>query len=46
MIGIIDYGAGNVRSVSNALGVLGVEHFVSHAIEELRRASKLILPGV
>ena len=46
MIGIIDYGAGNVRSVSNALGVLGVEHFVSHTIEELRRASKLILPGV
>ncbi|HAL54991.1 MAG TPA: imidazole glycerol phosphate synthase subunit HisH [Bacteroidetes bacterium] len=46
MIGIIDYGAGNIRSVGNALDRLGVEYFISSAISELERAEKLILPGV
>lgn len=46
MIGIIDYGAGNIRSVSNALRRLGIEHTVSSDIGELQRATKLILPGV
>ncbi|MEX1139932.1 MAG: imidazole glycerol phosphate synthase subunit HisH [Bacteroidota bacterium] len=46
MIGIIDYGAGNVRSVSNALTTLGVQHFISGDVKELRRASKIIFPGV
>lgn len=45
-IGIIDYGAGNIRSVSNALDRLGAEYFVSNSIEKLRTAQKLILPGV
>ena len=45
-IGIIDYGAGNIRSVSNALRDLGVEHFVSAERGELAQASKVILPGV
>ncbi len=46
MIGIIDYGAGNVRSVCNALKRLGVDYRVSHTVEELQRARGLILPGV
>ncbi|HEY4612417.1 MAG TPA: imidazole glycerol phosphate synthase subunit HisH [Bacteroidota bacterium] len=46
MIGIIDYGAGNIRSVSNALKRLNVEHCVSSNIDKLGRAAKLILPGV
>jgi glutamine amidotransferase len=46
MIGIIDYGAGNIRSVGNALDRLGQQYFVSKDIAELRRAQKLILPGV
>jgi glutamine amidotransferase len=46
MIGIIDYGAGNIRSVSNALRRLGIEHIVSNTINDLQRARKLILPGV
>ncbi|MCI0707570.1 MAG: imidazole glycerol phosphate synthase subunit HisH [Ignavibacteriae bacterium] len=46
MIGIIDYGAGNIRSVSNALKRLGIGHTVSSSIGELQRADKLILPGV
>lgn len=46
MIGIIDYGAGNIRSVGNALDRLEAQYFVSNDINELRRAKKLILPGV
>jgi glutamine amidotransferase len=46
MISIIDYGAGNIRSVSNALKRLGVAHSVASDIRELQRATKLILPGV
>ena len=46
MTGIVDYGAGNIRSVSNALNRLGAEHFISTNITELRQADKLILPGV
>ena len=46
MIGIIDYGAGNIRSVRNALNRLHVPHFVSHNRSELNKADKLIFPGV
>jgi glutamine amidotransferase len=46
MIGIIDYGAGNIRSVSNALKRLDVPHFVSNDRNELDSANKLIFPGV
>jgi glutamine amidotransferase len=46
MIGIIEYGAGNIRSVSNALNRLGVPHFHSSSRSELQKAKKLIFPGV
>ncbi len=46
MIGIINYGAGNIRSVGNALDRLGVSYLVSQSVEDLQRADKLILPGV
>jgi imidazole glycerol-phosphate synthase subunit HisH len=46
VIGIIDYGAGNIRSLGNALERLGKRFFVSQSEQELRRAEKLILPGV
>ncbi len=45
-IGIIDYGAGNLHSVRNALRELGVEHAVFHSPEGLDDCDKLILPGV
>lgn len=45
-IGIIDYGAGNLMSVSNALDFLGFENKIVAKSEELLRADKLILPGV
>ena len=46
MIGIIDYGAGNIRSIGNALDRLGQQYFVSKNIAELQKAGKLVLPGV
>jgi len=46
VIGIINYGAGNIRSVSNALNRLSMPHFVSNDSDELNKADKLIFPGV
>ena len=46
MIGIIDYGAGNLFSVKNALDYLGVENCVTGEKEEIEKADGLILPGV
>ncbi|MDR0223156.1 MAG: imidazole glycerol phosphate synthase subunit HisH [Oscillospiraceae bacterium] len=46
MIVIIDYGAGNMFSVRNALEFIGVGCKFSDNPDELRKADKLILPGV
>lgn len=46
MITIIDYNAGNVASVANALKRLGVECKVSSDKSEVARAEKVIFPGV
>lgn len=46
MITIIDYGAGNLFSVQNALNFLGVENNISSRVEDIVSADKLILPGV
>ncbi|MDF1509682.1 imidazole glycerol phosphate synthase subunit HisH [Robertmurraya sp. DFI.2.37] len=46
MIGIIDYGMGNLFSVSKALERLGVDYFVSEDKKKLAGADALILPGV
>lgn len=46
MIGIIDYDAGNIKSVEKALHYLGQETVVSREPEVLLRADKVILPGV
>ena len=46
MIAIIDYGAGNLFSVQNALGYLGIPSGITRDAEDLRRADGLILPGV
>ncbi len=47
MLAVIDYGAGNLRSVLHALNYLGVESMrVVHSAHELRGANKIILPGV
>ena len=46
MIGIVDYGMGNLFSVSKALERLGAEYFISSEKEELLKADAMILPGV
>jgi len=46
IIGIIDYGMGNLQSVSNALKYIGIEHVTSSDKDVLKNADKLILPGV
>ncbi len=45
-ITIVDYGMGNLRSVSKALDHLGYKNQVTHHAEAIRRADRLILPGV
>lgn len=46
MIAIIDYDAGNIRSVEKALVRLGQEVKVTREKDEILRADKVILPGV
>lgn len=46
MIGIIDYGAGNLRSVANAVQALGIEPRLVSTPAEMEGLSHLILPGV
>lgn len=46
MIGIIDYGAGNIKSVEKALIMLGEKPVVSSEPETILKADKVILPGV
>jgi len=46
MITILDYGAGNLRSVQNTLEEIGGEYELARDAAGLSRATKIILPGV
>lgn len=46
MIGIIDYDAGNLKSVQKALEYLGYESVITRDKEQLLTADHVILPGV
>ncbi|MGN1417605.1 MAG: imidazole glycerol phosphate synthase subunit HisH [Oscillospiraceae bacterium] len=46
MIAIIDYGAGNIFSVKNALDYLGVKAELTKAKSDIENADGIILPGV
>lgn len=46
MIAIIDYDAGNLRSVQKALNFIGEDAIITRDKEVLKRADKVILPGV
>jgi imidazole glycerol phosphate synthase glutamine amidotransferase subunit len=46
MIAIFDYGAGNLRSVQNTLAEIGCDYTLVRDSEGLRRATRIILPGV
>ena len=43
---IINYGAGNIQSIKFALERLGYEGVLSHDVEEISAADKVIFPGV
>ena len=43
---IVDYGVGNLMSVSNALGYVGVSHRITSDANELALADSILLPGV
>ena len=46
MTAIIDYDAGNIRSVEKALRFLGEDTSVTGNPEEILKADRVILPGV
>lgn len=46
MIAIVDYGMGNLRSVQKGFEKVGHEAIISSDPAEIRRAAKVVLPGV
>ncbi len=46
MLAIIDYGVGNLFSLKSSLKAVGVETVVTNDPEEIKKADRLILPGV
>jgi len=46
MISLLDYGAGNVRSLRNAIGHLGFEPTDIERPEDILKAERLVFPGV
>lgn len=46
MIAIIDYGMGNIGSITNALNFLGLDYVVTDDSNKILAADKVILPGV
>lgn len=46
MIGIIDYGSGNIQAIATIYKNLNIEHQVLNKPKDLKKVDKLILPGV
>ena len=46
MIAIVDYGAGNIRSVQRACAEIGIQSVVVSTPEDLQNAERIIFPGV
>ena len=46
MITVVNYGAGNLRSVENTLAEIGADYQITSAPDVVAAAEKLILPGV
>jgi glutamine amidotransferase len=46
MLAIVDYGVGNLYSLSSSLKCVGVEQVIATEPEQLRKADHIILPGV
>jgi glutamine amidotransferase len=46
VIAVLDYGAGNLRSIQNTLDAIGARYKIVRDRDGLERASKILLPGV
>lgn len=46
MIAILDYGLGNLGSISNMLKVIGEKSKITNDVESIRKSDGIILPGV
>lgn len=46
MITIVDYSMGNLGSIQNMFKYLGIESSIESDIEKIKKASKILLPGV
>ena len=46
MITLINYGSGNIHAIANIYKRLNMPYIITHDIQELKSAQKLILPGV
>lgn len=46
MIAIIDYGMGNLKSVQNAFTAVGYKTVITDDLNQIKKASALVLPGV
>ena len=46
MIGVLDYGLGNIASISNSLNKISKKNFFVSNQNDFDRASHLIIPGV
>ena len=46
MVAIIDYGVGNLFSLKSSFAAIGAEAVVTSDADEIRRADRIILPGV
>ena len=46
MITILDYDSGNIKSLSNALKFLNINHRITRNKKEILDSEKLIIPGV
>ena len=46
MVAVIDYDAGNIKSVEKAMQYLGADVLVTRDRDEILNADKVILPGV
>ena len=45
-IGIVNYGTGNIYSISNALNEIGADQIIINSPSELHKVDAIILPGV
>ena len=46
MIAIVDYGVGNLFSLNSSLAAIGADSVVTNDAEVLKKADRIILPGV